>query len=239
LGLSFGYIPIKPPLIEEVNLSVSPGQRIAFVGSSGSGKSSLAKVIAGLYRPSGGQVLFDGRSLEEWPRELIVASVAMVQQEIQLFGCSVIDNLTLWDHTIPRQRLIQACEDARILNTIQRLPQGFDTIMSEGGRNLSGGERQRLEIARALIQDPSILILDEATSALDPETERQVDLALRRRGCTQIVVAHRLSTIRDSDRIIVMEAGRIVQEGTHSSMITDKDSPYSRLLDLAEQELRS
>jgi ABC-type multidrug transport system fused ATPase/permease subunit len=162
----------------------------------------------------------------------------MVQQEIQLFGCSVIDNLTLWDTSTSRQQVLQACEDAQILETIQRLPQGFDTVMSEGGRSFSGGQRQRLEIARALIHDPSILILDEATSALDPETERLVDLALRRRGCTQIVVAHRLSTIRDSDRILVMEGGRVTQEGNHSSMISDPDSPYRRLLDIASEDTR-
>lgn len=236
VDLSFGYIPIKPPLIEGLNLKVKPGQRIAFVGSSGSGKSSMARVLAGLYQPTGGQVLFDGRPLPDWPRAVVVASLAMVQQEIQLFGCSVMENLTLWDPTVPRQRVIQACEDAQILETIQRLPQGFDTVMSEGGRSFSGGQRQRLEIARALIRDPSILILDEATSALDPETERRVDLALRRRGCTQIVVAHRISTIRDSDRILVMEAGRVIQEGDHASMIQEAGSPYRRLLDLAGEE---
>lgn len=236
VDLSFGYIPIKPPLIEGLNLKVKPGQRIAFVGSSGSGKSSMARVLAGLYQPTGGQVLFDGRPLPDWPRAVVVASLAMVQQEIQLFGCSVMENLTLWDPTVPRQQVIQACEDAQILETIQRLPQGFDTVMSEGGRSFSGGQRQRLDIARALIRDPSILILDEATSALDPETERRVDLALRRRGCTQIVVAHRLSTIRDSDRILVMEAGRVIQEGDHASMIQEAGSPYRRLLDLTGEE---
>jgi ABC-type bacteriocin/lantibiotic exporter with double-glycine peptidase domain len=235
VDLSFGYIPIKPPLIVGVNLRVAPGQRIALVGSSGSGKSSVARVIAGLYQPSAGQVLFDGRPLSQWPRALVVASLAMVQQEIQLFGCSVIDNLTLWTPDVPRQRVIEACQDAQILETIQRLPQGFDTPLAEGGRSLSGGQRQRLEIARALVRDPSILILDEATSALDPETERQVDLALRRRGCTQIVVAHRLSTIRDADRILVMEAGRVVQEGTHAELISQSESPYRRLLDLTDQ----
>jgi len=234
--LSFGYFPTKPPLIQNLNLSVAPGQRIALVGSSGSGKSSVARVLSGLYEPSSGQVLFDGRSLAEWPRGLVVASLAMVQQEIQLFGCSVMDNLTLWDPTIPQEKVLNACRDAQILEAIQRLPQGFDTIMAEGGRSFSGGQRQRLEIARALVRDPSILILDEATSALDPETERLVDAALRRRGCTQILVAHRLSTIRDADRILVMEAGRVVQAGDHGSMIQEADSPYRRLLDLAGGE---
>ena len=236
VDLSFGYIPIKPPLIESFALSVAPGQRIALVGGSGSGKSSVARVIAGLYAPTAGEVRFDGRPLQAWPRGLVVASLAMVQQEIQLFGCSVIENLTLWDPTVPRQRVLEACQDAQILETIQRLPQGFETPMAEGARNLSGGQRQRLEIARALVRDPSILILDEATSALDPETERLVDGALRRRGCTQIVVAHRLSTIRDADRILVMEAGKVVQQGIHAEMVVLADSPYRRLLDLGEQE---
>lgn len=233
VDLSFGYFPTKPPLIQGFNLSVAPGQRIALVGSSGSGKSSVARVLSGLYEPTAGQVLFDGRPLAAWPRGLAVGSLAMVQQDIQLFGCSVIDNLTLWEPDIPHERVLEACRDAQILETIQRLPQGFDTIMAEGGRSLSGGQRQRLEIARALVRDPSILILDEATSALDPETERLVDAALRRRGCTQILVAHRLSTIRDADRILVMEAGRVVQKGTHDEMIVDLDSPYCRLLALA------
>jgi NHLM bacteriocin system ABC transporter peptidase/ATP-binding protein len=233
VDLSFGYFPTKPPLINGLNLSVAPGQRIALVGSSGSGKSSVVRVLSGLYEPTRGEVLFDGRPLAQWPRGLAVGSVAMVQQEIQLFGCSVIDNLTLWDPTIPHEQVVNACRDAQILETIQRLPQGFDTVMAEGGRSFSGGQRQRLEIARALVGDPSILVLDEATSALDPETERLVDAALRRRGCTQILVAHRLSTIRDADRILVMEAGKVVQEGTHEQMLSEPDSPYRRLLDMA------
>jgi ABC-type bacteriocin/lantibiotic exporter with double-glycine peptidase domain len=235
VDLSFGYFPTKPPLIKGLNLNVAPGQRIALVGSSGSGKSSVVRVLSGLYEPTGGEVLFDGRPLAQWPRRLAVGSVAMVQQEIQLFGCSVIDNLTLWDPTIPHEQVVNACRDAQILETIQRLPQGFDTIMAEGGRSFSGGQRQRLEIARALVGDPSILVLDEATSALDPETERLVDAALRRRGCTQILVAHRLSTIRDADRILVMEEGQLVQEGHHRDLVLAR-GPYRRLWEREQAE---
>lgn len=229
-SLSFGYTPTKPPLLSDVNITISPGQRVAFVGSSGSGKSTLAKVIAGLYTPTSGRVLFDGFSLSEIPRSIAIGSIAMVQQEIHLYGCSVKDNLTLWNSQIPQRRIEEACIDACIHDVINALPEGYETILKEGGRSLSGGQRQRLEIARALVQNPSILILDEATSALDPETEKKVDEAFRRRGCTLVIVAHRLSTIRDADEIIVMEKGVIVQRGRHKDMSNQIGSPYQKLL---------
>lgn len=228
--LSFGYLPMKPPLIEGLNLVIEPGQRVAFVGGTGSGKSTLARLIAGLYQPTGGAILFDGKPLTEIPRAVTVRSLAMVQQEIQLYGCSVRDNLTLWRDDIDDERMEAACADAQILDLIRSLPEGFDTLLKEGSRNLSGGQRQRLEIARALVQDPAILVLDEATSALDAETERLVDEALRRRGCTQIIVAHRLSTIRDADEILVMEQGVVVQRGQHGAMAQEEGTPYARLL---------
>ena len=228
--LRFGYVPIKPPLFEGLNLTIESGQRIAFVGGSGSGKSTLSRLIAGLYLPSGGDILYDGLPITAIPHELCVSSLAMVQQEIQLYGCSVRDNLTLWNPRISEAELRHACADAQILETVQALPDGFDTVLSEGGRNLSGGQRQRLEIARALVQNPSILVLDEATSALDASTEVLVDQALRRRGCTQIIVAHRLSTIRDADLIVVLEQGQVVQQGHHEQLAQQEDSPYQRLL---------
>jgi ABC-type bacteriocin/lantibiotic exporter with double-glycine peptidase domain len=155
----------------------------------------------------------------------------MVQQEINLYGCSVRDNLTLWNNTIPQRQIEEACIDACIHDVINALPEGYETILKEGGRSLSGGQRQRLEIARALVQNPSILLLDEATSALDPETEKLVDEAFRRRGCTLIIVAHRLSTIRDADQIIVMHKGEIVQRGRHDEMCLVEGSPYQQLLE--------
>ena len=229
--VSFAHVPIKPALIQDLDLEVRPGQRIALVGSSGSGKSTVARVISGLLQPTGGELLFDGEPLSTIPREVSVNSIAMVQQDGHLFGCSVIDNLTYWDRSIPRERVNQACKDAQIDTVVKRLPAGYDTVLSEGGSNLSGGQRQRLEIARALLRDPSILILDEATAALDPETERLVSEALRRRGCTQIIVAHRLSTIRDADWILVLDKGQVVQ-GRHGEMVAIPTSPYAQLVAL-------
>lgn len=243
-NLSFGYIPTKPPLINDISIEIKPGQRIAFVGGSGSGKSTISKLIAGLYMPNEGSIRFDGHSLSEIPRSIAISSIAMVQQEINLYGCSVRDNLTLWNNEIPQSQIEEACIDACIHDVINALPEGYETILREGGRSLSGGQRQRLEIARALVQNPSILILDEATSALDPETEKLVDEGFRRRGCTLVIVAHRLSTIRDADEIIVVEKGSIVQRGRHNEMCELQGSPYQRLLaegvgseEQAEQEV--
>ena len=229
-NMSFGYVPVKGPLIKNLNVSIKPGQRVAFVGGSGSGKSTIAKLIAGLYQPTGGEILYDGFPLITIPRSIAVASLGMVQQEIALYGCSVRENLTMWNSKIPDATLIKACQDAQILKTIRQLPEGFNSKLIEGGRNLSGGQRQRLEIARVLAQNPAILILDEATAALDAETERLVDEAFRRRGCTQIIVAHRLSTIRDADEIIVLNQGEVVQRGTHLEMSSMSGSPYQILL---------
>jgi len=229
-NISFGFVAIKDPLIKELSFSIHPGQRIALVGGSGSGKSTLAKLIAGLHQPTAGQVLFDGSPLVGIPRSVTTHSLAMVQQDIQLYGCSVRDNLTLWNPSITTTDLRRACRDAEIDDVVQALPEGMESILSEGGNNLSGGQRQRLELARALVRDPSILIMDEATSALDAETERKVIENLSRRGCTQVVVAHRLSTIRDADLILVLDKGQVVQRGRHQSMIQDPDSPYAQLL---------
>ncbi len=229
-NLSFGYVPIKPPLIAELSMRIEPGQRIAFVGGSGSGKSTVSRLIAGLYQPTAGAILYDGLPLAAIPRQVAVSSLAMVQQEITLYGCSVRDNLTLWNPQINDAELHQACADAQVLDTVLALPEGFETVLREGGSNLSGGQRQRLEIARALVQNPSILVLDEATSALDPSSEQLVDQALRRRGCTQIIVAHRLSTIRDADLIVVLDAGRVVQQGRHEELMKAETSPYQQLI---------
>ena len=229
-NINFGYVKIKDNLINNFNLTIHPGQRIAFVGGSGSGKSTLAKLIAGLYQPNDGEILFDGMPLLSIPRAITTGSLAMVQQEIALYGCSVKDNLTMWNSSINFDDIRRACRDAEIDGVINDLPQGFDTKLSEGGNSLSGGQRQRLEIARALVCDPTILIMDEATSALDAETERKVLSNLSNRGCTQVIVAHRLSTIRNADLILVMKDGNIVQEGTHDSMVLEEDSPYAQLL---------
>ena len=227
--LRYGFTAITPPLIDGLTLTIHAGMRLALVGGSGSGKSTLAKLLAGLHQPTAGTILFDEKTLLELPRAVVVSSLAMVQQEIQLFGCSVRDNLSLWNHAIPESTLLEACRDAEMLDVVRALPDGIDTLLSEGGRNLSGGQRQRLELARALVGNPSILIMDEATSALDAETEQKLIANLSRRGCTQVIVAHRLSTIRDADLILVMDQGRVIQQGTHESLMQDTSGVYFQL----------
>jgi NHLM bacteriocin system ABC transporter peptidase/ATP-binding protein len=227
--LKFGYDPSEPPLIDNFSLDVEPGQWVALVGGSGSGKSTLGKLMTGLFEPQGGQILIDGHSLPAWGRERLSNIIASVDQDIRLFSGTLHDNVTLWDDTIDNARLVAAIDDAGLTSVVEATPGNFQAVIEEGGRNLNGGQRQRIEVARALIREPAILILDEATAALDAESEYEILKAVRRRGMTCVLVAHRLSTIRDCDEIIVLERGKVVERGTHASLIAASGA-YARLI---------
>ncbi len=228
-NIAFGYSILEKPLVEGFCFRLNSGSSIAFVGASGCGKSTVSKIVSGLYLPWKGQVLMDGLPCRKIPKEIMASSVSTVSQSITLFSGTIRDNLTMWNRNILEEDIIKAAKDACIHDTITAKPGAYDFILSEGGTNLSGGQRQRLEIARALVTNPSILIMDEATSALDPIVEKQIIDNIKRRGCTCVIVAHRLSAIRDCDEIIVMEQGKIVQRGTHESL-TAMEGHYQRLI---------
>ncbi len=217
-NVTFGYGPLDPPLIKDLSFTIEPGRRLAFVGHTGSGKSTVAYLASGLLHPWSGEIFYDGVLIHQIPKELFSNSVATVDQSIFLFEGTIRENLTLWNTTIPEEVLIAACRDAAIHEEIIARPHSYDAPLIEGGRNLSGGERQRLEIARALLYNPTLLILDEATSALDSKTEREIADRIRRRGCSALMIAHRLSTIQDCDEIIVLEKGQVSQRGHHEEL---------------------
>jgi len=227
--VTFGFDPVASPLFSEFNLKILPGQRVALVGPSGSGKTTLGRLLCGLYQPQSGSVSIDGHAVHTIPRPIFSNSVGYVDQNIFLFETSVRNNLTLWDDIYPEHELVQALKDAEIYDDVTRRPNNLDCFVREAGTNFSGGQRQRLEIARALVANPTVLVLDEATSALDPITEKKIDDNLRRRGCTTIIIAHRLSTIRDCDEIIVLDGGKVVERGTHEMLIA-LDGVYRKMV---------
>lgn len=229
IDISFGYNILEDPFVTGFSFSLPAGSSIAFVGASGSGKSTISKICSGLYSPWSGEVRMDGISMKKLRPEIISSSVATVSQNITLFSGTVRENLTMWNKYIDDEDMIRAAKEACIHEIINSKPGAYDYMLAEGGSNLSGGQRQCLEIARALVQNPSVLVMDEATSALDPIVEKRIIDNIKKRGCTCIIVAHRLSAIRDCDEIIVMEDGKIVQRGTHEEL-AKAEGHYQRLI---------
>ena len=227
--VTFGYSRLEEPLIRDFSMHVRPGSSVALVGASGCGKSTISRLISGLYMPWSGEILFDGKPALEIDRSVFTGSVAVVDQEIVLFDDSIADNIKMWDSSVEDFEMILAARDAQIYDDILARKGGFRHRLAENGRDLSGGQRQRLEIARVLAQDPSIIIMDEATSALDARTEFELVKAVRDRGITCIVIAHRLSTIRDCDEIIVLDHGNVVERGTHEELMA-AGGVYTRLI---------
>jgi ATP-binding cassette subfamily C protein len=217
-NVDFYYNPNIPPVISQLSLSLSPGKSIALVGASGSGKSTATKIISGLYEPASGEILFDGKPRKDYPRHVLSSSIAVIEQEVFLFSGTIRDNLTLKDPTVTEEEVIRAAKDALIHDEIISRKGGYDLMLDEAGANLSGGQKQRMEIARSLIRNPSVLLLDEATSSLDSATEADVIKNIRRRGCACLMIAHRLSTVRNCDEIIVLERGCVVEKGTHEEL---------------------
>ena len=228
-NVTFGYKPLGDPLIKDFNLTLKPGATVAFVGASGCGKSTLAKLIAGLYKPWSGEITFDGIPMADINREIFTSSVAVVDQDIILFEDTISENIRMWDKSISDTEMIVAAKDAHIHEDIMLKDGGYSHKVLEGGKNFSGGQCQRLEIARTLAKDPTIIILDEATSALDAKTEHDVIKSITDKGVTCIIVAHRLSTIRDCDEIIVLDQGKVIERGTHDELFAN-NGVYTQLI---------
>lgn len=228
-NVTFGYSRLAEPLIKDFSMSLKSGSRVAFVGPSGCGKSTVSKLISGLYKPWRGEILFDGKPMSKIDRSVFTGSLAVVDQDIILFEDTIANNIKMWDNSIEDFEMIMAARDAQLHEDIMQREGGYQYKLTEGGKDFSGGQRQRMEIARVLAQDPTIIILDEATSALDAKTEYDVVKSIKDRGITCIVVAHRLSTIRDCDEIIVMDQGNVVERGTHEELMKNGGA-YTQLV---------
>ena len=231
-NVTFGYDRSLPPILNHFSLKINAGESVAFVGFSGCGKSTITKLISGLYEPWEGEILLDGVPLKQVNRALLINSLSVVNQDITLFEGTIADNIKMWDESIEDFSMVMAANDAQIHKDIAERPGAYNAMLNENGKNFSGGQRQRIEIATALAKDPTILVLDEATSALDPKTEEQVMKHINNMGITLVMVAHRLSTIRDCDQIYVMENGQIQQHGTHNELM-QQQGLYSKLMKYA------
>lgn len=231
-NISFGYDRNCPPLIDNLSLHILPGKSVALVGGSGSGKSTLANLITGLYRPWSGEILYDGRRKDEINRYSFYNSLAVVNQDIVLFEGTVADNIKMWDDVTEDFAMVLAANSAQIHQEIASRPGGYDSPVATGGSNFSGGQRQRIEIATAIAKEPTVMVMDEATSALDPITEMKVMQNIKNQGITTVIVAHRLSTIRDCDEILVLDHGRIIDRGTHDELMLHRDGLYYKLMQM-------
>lgn len=229
IDVTFGYSPVGEPTIRNLDLHIPPGRRVALVGPSGCGKSTVSRLVTGLYAPGSGEVLIDGRKRSEHARAVLTDRIALVDQDVTIFSGTLRDNITLWDPSVSDRDVMAALVDAQLGELVATRPGGLDAELTEGGADLSGGQRQRIEIARALARNPVVLVMDEATSALDPVTEQAIDVAIRRRGISCLVIAHRLSTIRDSDEIVVLNQGVVVERGTHAELMA-ANGPYALLV---------
>jgi len=218
-NVSFSYSPVTPPLINGLSVSVEPGARIGIVGGSGSGKSTLGRLLVALTSPQSGEVRLDGVPMHEIENTALRTAVGYVDQNTTLISGTIRNNLTLWDPDVPDERVIAATKDAAIHDIIASRPSAYDTRLTENGGNFSGGERQRLAIARALVSNPSLIVLDEAMSALDAVAEQTIVDDIRRRGCTCVLIAHRISAVRDCDEILVLDQGQIVERGRHEALL--------------------
>lgn len=231
-NITFGYARLAPPLLKDFSLNIKKGESVAFVGNSGSGKSTLIKLIIGLHSPWQGSITFDNLLLKDIPKNRFSTSVSIVSQEIKLFEDTIMNNVKMFNSNVSNEDVIRGCKDAQIHEEIIKRENGYNSILSEDGRNLSGGQRQRLELARVLASNPGIIVLDEATSALDAKTEFNVIKAIKKRGLTNLIVAHRLSTIRSCDKIVVLQKGKILDQGKHEELI--KRCPYYKKLVINE-----
>ena len=228
-NVTFGYNKFSPPQIKDFSLTLEPGHSVALVGTSGCGKSTLAKLVTGLYHPWEGTILFDGKPIDEIDADQFSNSVAMIDQNVVMFDDTISANIKMWDTSIEDFTMVLACRDAQIREDVISRPNGFNTKLVKGGKNFSGGQLQRMEIAAAIAREPVVLIMDEATSALDSETEKRIMTSIRMMGATLIIIAHRLSTVRDCDEIIVLDKGMVVERGTHQELV-EKDGLYKQLV---------